>query len=297
MFCSSVQRVARYWMALAFGSACALANVAPAAQVSSSGKHCLWRITNASAPFYLLGSVHALRPSDYHKTPVIEQAIAQSQQFFFEIDPKEHETFGKKLVEAAKYPHGVQIKERINPKTYAYLRKITVSGLGMWQHLHPWAIAVFLLHSPGYEQVSMRYGIDNYVARRARYYSKPAYGLETADEHVHVLSDMHDIEGEVLLLQSLVHGDEGPKRFQEEVAAWKTGDTERLYAMQVPRIKEAPTVWWRLLDHRNAKWIPKIETAIKSRKPTMVVAGTLHFCGPHSVVAMLKARGYKIEQL
>jgi len=29
----------------------------------------------------------------------------------------------------------------------------------------------------------------------------------------------------------------------------------------------------------------------------MVVAGAMHFCGPHSVVAMLRARGYKIEQL
>jgi uncharacterized protein YbaP (TraB family) len=292
---SSVRHVAKYWIAFAFGSACVLASVAPAAQ--DSGKHCLWRITNAPAPFYLLGSVHALRPQDYHKTPVIEQAISQSQQFFFEVDPKEDETFGKKLVEAAKYPHGVQIKEKINPKTYAYLRKITVSGLGLWQHLHPWAIAVLLLHSAGYEQVSMKYGIDNYVARRARYYSKPAYGLETVDEHIRVLSGMQEIEEEVLLLQSLVHADEGPKRFQEEVAAWKTGDTERLYAMQVPRIKEAPTVWWRLLDRRNAKWIPKIEAAIKSGKPTMVVAGSLHFCGPHGVIALLKARGYKIEQL
>jgi len=101
----------------------------------------------------------------------------------------------------------------------------------------------------------------------------------------------------VFLLQSLVHGDEGPKRFQEEVAAWKTGDTERLYAMELPQIKEAPTVWWRLLDRRNAKWIPKIEAAINSRKPTMVVAGALHFCDPHGVIAMLTARGYKIELL
>ncbi len=292
---SSVRRLASYWIALAFGSACVLASVAPAAQ--DSGKHCLWRVTNAPAPFYLLGSVHALRPQDYHKTPVIEQAISQSQQFFFEIDPKQDETFGKKLVEAAKYPHGVEIKGKINPKTYAYLRKITVSGLGMWQHLHPWAIAVLLLHSSGYEQVSVQYGIDNYVARRARYYSKPAYGLETVDEHIRVLSGMQEIEEEVFLLQSLVHADEDPKRFQEEVAAWKTGDTERLYAMELPRIKEAPTVWWRLLDRRNAKWIPKIEAAIKSGKPTMVVAGALHFCGPHGVIAMLTARGYKIEQL
>jgi len=67
--------------------------------------------------------------------------------------------------------------------------------------------------------------------------------------------------------------------------------------MHVAEFKEAPTIWWRLLDRRNAKWVPKIEAAIKSGKPTLVVAGALHFCGPHSAVAFLQQRGYKIEQL
>jgi uncharacterized protein YbaP (TraB family) len=62
-------------------------------------------------------------------------------------------------------------------------------------------------------------------------------------------------------------------------------------------MKEAPTVWWRLLDRRNAKWVPRIGAALKSRRPTMIVAGTLHFSGPHSVIALLQKRGYKVEQL
>jgi uncharacterized protein len=79
--------------------------------------------------------------------------------------------------------------------------------------------------------------------------------------------------------------------------AWQSGNTNRLYAMHVREMKEAPTVWWRLLDHRNAKWVPRIEAAIKSGKPTLVVAGALHFSGPRSVIALLQTRGYKIEQL
>jgi uncharacterized protein YbaP (TraB family) len=62
-------------------------------------------------------------------------------------------------------------------------------------------------------------------------------------------------------------------------------------------MKEAPTVWWRLLDRRNAKWVPKIEAAIKSGKPTLVVAGALHFAGPRSVITLLQKRGCTVEQL
>jgi len=267
-----------------------------AADASSTGKHCLWRITNAPAPFYLLGSVHALQPSDYSRAPVIEEAIKQSRQIFFEVDPKDNEVLGRKLMEAARLPRGQQILGKISPKTYDYLRKITISGMNEWQHLHPWAIAM-LLEDSRFRGTSYRYGVDYYVADRARHYSKATAGLETADEHIRVFSDMHEIEGEVYLLQAIVHASEAPQLFRQDVAAWNAGDTNRLYAMHVAEMKEAPTVWWRLLDRRNARWIPRIEAAIKSGKSTMVVAGALHFSGPHSVIALLQKRGYKIEQL
>jgi len=165
-----------------------------------------------------------------------------------------------------------------------------------WQHLYPWAIAM-LLDYPTLRGVSSTYGVDNHVAQMARRYSKRTGGVETVDEHVHVFSDMHMIEGEVYLLEALIHAAEASQQFRLDVAAWKSGDTNRLYAMHVRRMKEAPTIWWRLLDQRNAKWIPRIEAAIKSGTPTLVVAGALHFSGPRSVIALLQKRGYKIEQL
>lgn len=267
-----------------------------AAEVAASGKRCLWRVTNARAPFYLLGSVHALQRSDYDKAPAVEEAIKQSQLILFEVDPKEDQTFAKKLGKAAKLPRGEQIRGKISPKTYNYLRKITINGMAEWQHLYPWAIAM-LLDYPTLRGVSTVYGVDNHVAEMARRYSKRTGGLETADEHIHVFSDMHMIEGEVYLLQALVHAPEASQQFRSDVEAWKSGDTNRLYAMHVRRMKEAPTVYWRLLNQRNAKWIPKLEAAIKSGTPTLVVAGALHFSGPRSVIALLQKRGYKIEQL
>ena len=267
-----------------------------AAEVAGNAKHCLWRITNSRAPFYLLGSVHALQRSDYDKAPAVEEAIKQSQLILFEIDPKEDQTFATKLGAAARLPRGEQIRGKISPKTYDYLRKITINGMAEWQHLYPWATAM-LLEYPSLRGVSTTYGVDNHVAQMARRYSKKTGGVETVDEHVHVFSDMHMIEGEVYLLQALVHAGEASPQFQLDVAAWKSGDTNRLYAMHAKRMKEAPTVWWRLLDRRNAKWIPRLESAIKSGTPTLVVAGALHFSGPRSVIALLQKRGYKIEQL
>lgn len=267
-----------------------------AAEAAAKEKHCLWQVTNASAPFYLLGSVHALQAADYQRAAVIEGAIKQSRQIFFEIDPKEQGIFAEKLRAAAKLPNGEEIRGKINSKTYTYLRKMTMDGTREWQYLRSWAIAM-LLEYPNLQGVSYAYGVDHYVAERARKDSKPTAGLETPDEHVSVFSEMHDSEGEVYLSQALAHAGEAAKQYRREVAAWKAGDTNRLYAMQVRRINDAPTIWWRLLDRRNANWVPKIEAAIKSGKPTLIVAGALHFSGPRSVIALLEQRGYKIEQL
>jgi uncharacterized protein YbaP (TraB family) len=82
-------------------------------EINSGSKHCLWRITNARAPFYLLGSIYSLQRSDYDAVPVIEQAIRQSQKIVFEVDPKEDGVFATKLRAAARLPRGEQLKGKL----------------------------------------------------------------------------------------------------------------------------------------------------------------------------------------
>src|SRR5436305_14299038 len=67
------------------------------------GKHFLWRGTDAPVPFYMLGSSHALRATDYPLGHEITDAIAQSHRFLFEFDLKhDAEKFAEKLRAAAR---------------------------------------------------------------------------------------------------------------------------------------------------------------------------------------------------
>jgi len=122
-------------------------------------------------------------------------------------------------------------------------------------------------------------------------------GLESVDDHVAVFAGMTDIESEAYLLQAIVYADKSDAEIRATIAAWKTGNTERLAALENPTIREAPGLNARFLERRNTRWIPVIETAIKSNTPTMIVAGAGHFSGPGSVISMLRTRGYQIEQL
>lgn len=267
------------------------------APAAPSGKHFLWRVTDAPVPFYILGSSHALRASDYPLAAPITDAIARSRRFLFEIDMKHGETaLATKVRDAARYPKGVTLKDKISPKTYAFVRRIAKAPPSTYDNYKPWAIAMFMYSHPALSNVSRGNGVEYYVMRHAGM-SAEFGGLESLDEHVRVLSTMSDIESEVFLLQTLVYGDQNAKEFGAIVAAYKSGDTHRLARLFAPEEREAPYLVLRLITKRNANWVPKVEAEMKTGKPTMIVVGARHLCGPYSLIDLLRAKGHRLEQL
>src|SRR5438477_7784175 len=83
-------------------------NAAP--QPRKFPKCCVWRVINAKAPFYLVGSIHALSNKDYPLPRPYEIALKDSNRFVFEFDPTRHAEFQKKFETAAKYPPGQDIR-------------------------------------------------------------------------------------------------------------------------------------------------------------------------------------------
>jgi uncharacterized protein YbaP (TraB family) len=56
-------------------------------------------------------------------------------------------------------------------------------------------------------------------------------------------------------------------------------------------------MYQRLLVERNKNWMPKIEALFTRRGRALVVVGAAHLVGPDGLLAMLKAKGYTVEQL
>jgi hypothetical protein len=56
-------------------------------------------------------------------------------------------------------------------------------------------------------------------------------------------------------------------------------------------------MYQRLLVERNRNWMPKIEVLFARPGRALVVVGAAHLVGPDGLLAMLKAKGYTVEQL
>ena len=122
-------------------------------------------------------------------------------------------------------------------------------------------------------------------------------GLETADYQISVFDGMTLEQQDRMLAQTI-------KELQTELAsvgkladAWKVGDAPTVERIVQAELKAEPLIYQRLLVDRNNNWLPKIEALFARRGHALVVVGAAHLVGPDGVVAMLKAKGYTVEQL
>ena len=256
-------------------------------------KCCVWRITNAKAPFYLVGSVHALTRNDYPVPSPYEIALKDAKRLLFEFNPNRAAEFEKKFAVAGKYPPGQDIRSRIHPKLLAWLRENVsavdvddkrrrqsrpkVGDFDSGSSYKPWWIAQHLVDTRNSSNMSTSHGLDDYLVSRARKMGKEIDGLESIDEHVAVLGGLSDRDSEFLLRDALNQSKSDRGQFTRMREAWRKGDAAALWAGDAHLRKEAPQIAARFVDERNIKWIPRIEAELKTGKPTAIVAGALHF--------------------
>lgn len=271
--------------------------LAPVSAQASSG--CIWKITGPTGgTLYLGGSIHALRSTDYPLPGGYNRAFESSNRLALEVEPGALRTSGNALVRAGKYPSGDSLKNHVDPRTYDYLKR--VFGLmkvseDKFSRYRPWFL-VLMLESPGTRGLSDDLGVDEFITKRARANGKQIVGLESGPEHYAVFSGLNDRQSEALLLvQFIPVANTGSS--DQLMSAWRRGDVEALARMTHAAYADFPAFGDRLLGARNRRWVPKMEGYLKSGQTYFVVVGAAHLGGSDGLIALMRARGCKVEQL
>ena len=257
---------------------------------------CVWKITDSNGgSLYLGGSVHALQSSDYPLPAAYNRALNASSQLVFEDDPKASVKATKDLVRTGTYSKGDNLKNHVDPRTYNYIRRffalVNVSE-DIFSKYRPWLINI-VLSSPSSEHWQL--GVERYLQRRAG--GKSVSGLESPKEHNSFFVGLSDRESEALLLILFINaGREGPSG-DSMIKAWRRGDADMISTSVRDSFRDFPSLGRRLVDERNRNWLPKIESYLRSGHTHFIVVGAGHMGGPDGLLAMLRALGYKIEQI
>lgn len=263
----------------------------------------VWKLKTDHNTLYLCGSVHLLSKKDHPLPQPFEDAYKDSQKLVFEIltDEMESKESQLKLMKAGVFPDGKKISSVLSKETYAlYQDRMKKAGLPplMTDRMRPWMAAVTLSLTEMQRMGAMpQYGVDFHFDRQAKTDRKERGALETVDFQISIFSSLSDEEGEEFLKQTLDHLDKTTSVFSQMVNAWRSGNSKELEKLLLDSFEAYPDIADRFLYARNKKWIPQIEELIKEKKNTMIIVGAGHLIGDQGVVALLRQKGYHIEQM
>ncbi len=265
-----------------------------------TGSKGLWTVSSGKNTVYLLGSIHLLSKGDYPLPGDFEKAYRDSPVVVFETDLDAMET---PETQALMRQHSLLPKERsirdfLSAQTFRMLEKhLMAEGLDRvrFEGLQPWVCALTLtmleLSKRGYLPA---YGLDRYFYLKAKRDRRKIIPLESVREQLSLFFELSREEQDAFLKRTLIDLEVVDTLFPEMLAAWKSGDIQKLDALMQKSFKEHPALYDKFLVRRNEKWLPVIVGLIGQPENALVIVGASHLGGENGVIRMLEKRGFQV---
>jgi uncharacterized protein len=263
----------------------------------------IWKISGKQNAIYLVGSIHMLTKDYYPLNPALDTAFKESDLLVEEADLGE--MLGAEaqmsVLLRGRLPSDQTLEKVVSPETYAQVSKhVTAHGLPieLLKQFKPWMLALmietFEWQKAGFDP---SLGLDKHFYDRAQTDSKTIQGLETADYQISLFDSMTAQQQDRLLSDTLKSIDTEMSSIAKLTEAWKAGDTATIERIVLADLKQDAVMYQRLLVERNQNWLPKLEALFTRSARAFVVVGAAHLVGPDGLLAMLKSKGYTVEQL
>lgn len=294
-------------LAAAFLSLAILAH-APAAAKTAVAKASppLYRVTDADSEFYLLGTFHILPPGFDWRSREAGAAIDAADAIWFEaeVDTRAAQQKTLQILQSKGFnPPGKPLSAMLGAEDADRLSAVAAElNLPMTaiDPMRPWqaflVLSVQFIVSQGFDPGS---GVEAALLAEGRARGRSLRFLETVEQQLGLFTDLAPATEKELLVLTLRDWEKQKADFDPLFEAWKKGDVEAIDAlMNAPMRAAAPHVYEVLLTKRNAAWTEEIAKAIASGRGKAVVAvGAGHLAGPHSVPAMLEAKGFSVTKV
>ena len=247
--------------------------------------------------------MHLLRKADAKLPAAFDKAYADASALVMEIDMDDMDPMQAQgwMLENGLYGDEGSLSETIGKARFDKVERQT-SELGLpveaVERFKPWMAAMTLaqlqLVKLGFDPDS---GVEKQLQLHAQGDHKEITGFETVQEQLGLLDNLSTADQIKFLDLTLEEMREMEGETDDLLAAWRSGNAQKLSALLSKEYGAAPALYSTLVAGRNRKWIPHIETLLKSDKNYMVVVGTLHIVGKGGLLDLLKADGFSARQL
>ncbi|NQZ56404.1 MAG: TraB/GumN family protein [Lentisphaeraceae bacterium] len=287
---------------LAFNGLYASTTVKEKKASATTSKNFLWEVQGGKTKIFLMGSIHAADKNFYPLNSAALKAFSQCKQLGLEADvfsPQKMMKMQQLIMATAMYTGDKDLSSEFTPTEIASIGKLmTQAGLpkAAWMKMKPW---ILFMTS---QQVAMMQaglnpllGLDHHFHSKAKKTGKKVIELESIEAQLKLFQNLPDTN------KMLIKHAEDPKAGLNELKtllkAVKNGDTKVLLEVLAKMKKETPGAYKSMLVDRNHGMANKIDTWAKNNKSTFIVVGAAHLPGTEGIVALLKAKGYKLKRL
>jgi uncharacterized protein YbaP (TraB family) len=276
--------------------------LAGGAAAQTRGHSFLWKVQSGANVMYLAGSVHALTADAYPLNPVYQRAFDASSVLVEEIDLAEADplTGGLGLLAKGMYTDGRTFNGVVSRETAALVAeklKGTPLALELIQPMKPWMVTL-MLEALGAQSAGLdpELGLDKHFYNLATDSRKQVIGLETVEYQIDRFDKMPDAMQEQLLRSELAEMETEKTSLRTLLTAWQSGDAAAIEKMLLMSFTDNPAAYNSLITERNRNWMPQLDACLKRSTPCFVIVGAAHIVGPQGLLALLRQRGYQIEQ-
>lgn len=257
----------------------------------------LWKVTQGQRTLYLLGSMHALKESDYPLDSSVYSALRAVDQVYLELssesmtDPEQIAY----MLRAGTLPMGRTLQQVLQLSTWQALgafaakRGIPLSSL---QGMQPWMVASVVTTSQMKEQgFDASIGLDEHIRQRAIAAGKRVLGLETLREQIALFANWDAATQEQFLAEALDDTAHDGDALNRLYTHWRSGNADALAQDFLDDMRaSSPEMYGQLLVQRNLAWMPVLLAYLSQpgQGQALVVVGAGHLVGPDGLVQLMR---------
>lgn len=263
----------------------------------------VWKITRGEQTLYLGGTCHVLRASDFPLPPEFDAAYAASSSVFFETDIARVQSpeMQRVIAREGMFTDGGTLNDVLTPSAWRAVEKY-FGELGIpspqARLFKPWMVVVIVTATELQKIGVTMEGVDMHYFKRAKADAKTIRELESFEKQVEFLTGLGAGHESELIVNTLEELGDLPQQLDAMLAAWRRGDVAALESLMLQDVRTRyPAVFKDLFVSRNEAWLAKMEPLLRSPEVELILVGAGHLAGKEGLLARLRARGCKVEQL
>lgn len=256
----------------------------------------LWRVEGPH-PSYFYGTIHSSDIRMKGMVPLVFKALDTCQSFHPEVELSP-EVAGRMAARMFN-PTAPDLETHLQPPLWARVKAAgTKLGLPepLLQRLSPGLAALLFAVPP--EETDISATIDGQLYEHSQSRGLAVSALETIDEQLDLFDKLRPAQAQALLVESLDDFEAGHPKLGKLLDAYISGDEGRI-AGEVEAEFKPPLVHelaGPLLYQRNQTMAARAEPYLR-RGGAFVAVGAAHLVGPRSVIALLRAKGFRITRV